>query len=287
MNLMVRLNTAFGAGFLLVMVMLALVLTQYFRQQAQDALAREAGLMLDSAVATREYTSAEILPLLTEKLKSEFVPQSIPFYAATQDFLQLRARHPEYSYKEATLNPTNPRDRAMDWEADLIQQFRNHPGEVQLSGERETPMGRMYYLARSIQVTPECLECHGQADQAPKTLLARYGANNGFGWQPREVVGAQVVSVSAAAAEAGVHHAIHAVLLTALLTLAVLWVALNVLLSMSVVRPLKRIIAASDEISQGNTAVQLPQVSGDWRGLVRAFERMRMSLEKAMKLLER
>ena len=55
----------------------------------------------------------------------EFLPQSVPFYAASQNFLKLREHHPEYAYKEATFNPTNPRDRATDWEADLIQQFRN------------------------------------------------------------------------------------------------------------------------------------------------------------------
>ena len=40
-----------------------------------------------------------------------FLPQSLPAYAATEIFSTLRQQHPEYSYKEAVLNPTNPRDR--------------------------------------------------------------------------------------------------------------------------------------------------------------------------------
>ena len=78
----------------------------------------------------------EILPLLSGRMENDFPPQSVPFYAATQNFLQLRARHPEYMYKEATLNPTNPRDRAADWEADIIQRFRSDtraPGAVRIS----------------------------------------------------------------------------------------------------------------------------------------------------------
>ena len=55
---------------------------------------------------------AEIGPLLDEKMVTAFRPQSVPFYAATQNFLTLHKKHPDYSYKEATLNPTNPRDRA-------------------------------------------------------------------------------------------------------------------------------------------------------------------------------
>jgi len=34
--------------------------------------------------------------------------------------MKLRERHPQYAYKEATLNPTNPRDRAANWAAEII-----------------------------------------------------------------------------------------------------------------------------------------------------------------------
>jgi Protein of unknown function (DUF3365) len=103
---------------------------------AQREVFSEAGLMMDSALAIRNYTANEILPLLSGRMENDFPPQSVPFYAATQNFLQLRARHPEYMYKEATLNPTNPRDRAADWEADIIQRFRSDtraPGAVRIS----------------------------------------------------------------------------------------------------------------------------------------------------------
>src|SRR5581483_4017267 len=108
---------------------------------AKQTALLEAGLMMDSALATRNYTSSEIVPLLEARMGSEFLPQSVPSYAATQNFLKLHAQHPAYTYKEAALNPTNPRDRATDWEADLIQQFRNVPGIREMAGERDTPMG--------------------------------------------------------------------------------------------------------------------------------------------------
>jgi Protein of unknown function (DUF3365) len=67
-----------------------------------------------------------------------FPPQSIPFYAATQNFMKFRERHPDYAYKEATHNLTNPRDRAADWEADIIQRFRNDATAQEVVGGRET-----------------------------------------------------------------------------------------------------------------------------------------------------
>jgi hypothetical protein len=49
----------------------------------------------------------------------EFFPQSIPFYASTENFNYFRSRYPDYSYKEAALNPTNPRDRTVGGRARL------------------------------------------------------------------------------------------------------------------------------------------------------------------------
>ena len=100
-------------------------------------------------------------------MQEEFPPQSVPSYAATQNFLSFHERHPEYSYKEATLNPTNPRDRAADWESDIIQRFRNDAHTQQVIGERDTPMGKSLYLARPIRAKAECLVCHSTASAAP------------------------------------------------------------------------------------------------------------------------
>jgi len=37
----------------------------------------------------------------------------------------IHSKYPDYSYKEATLNPTNPLNRATDWETDLVNEFKN------------------------------------------------------------------------------------------------------------------------------------------------------------------
>jgi hypothetical protein len=45
-------------------------------------------------------------------MDKQFLPQTVPAYAATETLAQLRKKYPNYDYKEATLNPTNPRDRS-------------------------------------------------------------------------------------------------------------------------------------------------------------------------------
>src|SRR6202011_607709 len=153
MSLLIRINLALGAVFIVAAVIAGYACRTRLEANAQREVFVEAGLMMDSALAIRAYTANEILPLLRERFQEDFPPQSVPSYAATQNFLRVRERHPEYTYKEATLNPTNPRDHAADWEADIIQQFRNdtharndtQPQEV--IGDRDTPLGKSLYLA--------------------------------------------------------------------------------------------------------------------------------------------
>jgi Protein of unknown function (DUF3365) len=131
-----------------------------------------------------------------ELLDTEFHPQSVPAFAATEIFGYLREKFPNYFYKEATLNPTNPRDRATDWETDIVNQFRGDKGHDEMSAARDTPNGISLFLARPITVNNvSCLECHSTADKAPVEMIKLYGTANGFDWKLNDIIGAQVVSV--------------------------------------------------------------------------------------------
>ena len=165
-------------------------------KHAKDEVSKHASILMEAGLAIRKYTVKEIKPLLALQNKRNFLPQSVPSYAATQSFNELRENHPEYRYKEATLNPTNPRDRAADWEADIITEFRNNNELKNVTVIRDTPTGKTLYFARPIRIKNKgCLTCHGILEDAPETMLALYGPANGFGWQMNEVVGSQIVSV--------------------------------------------------------------------------------------------
>ena len=288
MNLLVRINLALALAFALAALAVGWACSSMLQANAKRESLREAGLMMDSALSMRAYTSEEIVPLLNAQLSKEFLPQSVPSYAATQNFLKLRDHHPEYAYREATLNPTNLRDRAVDWETDIVQQFRNdaHSGEV--VGERDTPMGRSLYLARPITAEPKCLVCHSTPAAAPASLLARYGSNNGFGWQPHEVIGAQVVSVPLAMATANAERIFHSVMSAIVAILAAALVIVNAVLYFAVVRPVRRMARLANEVSLGSVSAGEFPAGGSTElvDLARSFNRMRTSLAKALKLLD-
>src|ERR1700733_9050215 len=59
MNLLVRTNLALGGAFILATGTLSYVCSRLLDANARQELVQQAGLMLDSAVATREYTTEE------------------------------------------------------------------------------------------------------------------------------------------------------------------------------------------------------------------------------------
>jgi protein-histidine pros-kinase len=289
MSLLFRINLAFAAVFIAAFAIAGIASRTILEANARREVLAEAGLMMDSALAIREYTANEILPLLGDGVQSEFPPQSVPFYAATQNFLRLRERHPDYTYKEATLNPTNPRDRAADWEADIIQRFRNDVHAREVSGDRDTPMGKALYLARPIRNDAQCTRCHSTPAAAPRNLIARYGGDNGFGWQADEIVGAQIVSVPFARAAANADRVFRALMISMAAAFAVAFLLMNAALHLLVVRPVRQIARVADRLSLGDTSAEdFPQGgAAEVASVTRSFNRMRRSLEKALRLLEK
>lgn len=274
-----------GTGF----VVIGLNTHHTLYENASHEVLRQAGLMMDSAMAVRGYTIDEIRPLLVRDLDESFLPQIVPAYAATRSFMRLHESNPEYVYKEATLNPTNPRDHAVDWETDIISMFQNQPKLEQFTGERETPGGRSLYLARPIRVNDQdCLSCHGTPSEAPETMLARYGNANGFGWKLHRVVGAQIVSVPMEVPIAKAQQTFRMLMIVLAVTFVVVLILINVLLRLTVISPLQKMSRTADEISRG--ALDAPDFKNGGKDevsvLAASFNRMRRSLEKAMTLLD-
>jgi HAMP domain-containing protein len=284
--MLLRINLALIAALALAAVFISTALTSTLRANATRQVLAQAALMMDGASAVRNYTATEILPLV-DTGGSEFHPQTVPFYAATQNFLQIHRQHPDYSYKEATLNPTNPRDRATDWEADIVRKFRDDATVREISGERETAMGRELYLARPIPVGAACLTCHSVPAAAPAGLVARYGGNNGFGWQLNEIVGAQILSVPMSSAIAGANRAMLEVMWALAAMNAAILLIVNAALYVLVVRPVRQFVRIADQVSVGDTsAPQFPSGGGREIAQIRdSFNRMRKSLAKALQMI--
>jgi HAMP domain-containing protein len=289
MKLVLKFNLVFIGMFLLGLLVAGMISYNLLQNNARDEIVQNARIMMEAALSTRSYTSNQIRPLLETQMKYSFLPQSVPAYAATEYFNDLRKKYPEYSYKEATLNPTNPRDRASDWEADLVSTFRQSTGQTELIGEREASTGRVLYLARPIQVKSEaCLTCHSTVEAAPKTMIDYYGNANGFGWKLNEIIGAQIMSVPTTVPIQRAQATFKVFIVSLTAVFLVIFVVLNAMLYYIVIRPVTRLSQLADQVSLGQLEVPEFTVKGrDEIGvLADSFSRMRKSLSKAMKMLE-
>lgn len=288
MKLIVKFNLVFLLIFAVGLIVAAYISRDLLERNARDEVLQNARIMMEAALATRTYTSNQVRPLLETQMKYEFRPQSVPAFAATEQFNDLRKKFADYSYKEATLNPTNPRDRVTDWEGDIVNQLRQNPDRAEIIGERETLTGRALYLARPIQIKSEaCLTCHSTVDAAPKTMIELYGPANGFGWKLNEVVGAQIVSVPMALPIKRSEDTFKVFMISLTLVFAFIFVALNLMLYTIVIRPVTTLAKVADQVSLGTLDAPgfVAKGKDEIAALAGSFERMRTSLVQAMKML--
>ncbi len=289
MGLRLKFNLVLLAVFVIGLGVTGFVSYELLHKNARDEVLRNAGVMMEASLSMRNYTVSQVRPNLAVD-PDKFLPQSVPAFGATEIMNLLRKKYPDYAYKEAALNPTNPRNRAVEWESDIVNAFRSAPDRGEISGTRDTPTGRSLYLARPFQIKdPNCLACHTTAEMAPAAMVRIYGPSNGFGWKLNEVIGAQIVSVPMELPIRNANRAFVTFMTSLTVVFAVLFVILNVMLTLLIVQPITQLSEAANQISKGKLDVaELPEKGRDEVSqLGQAFNRMRRSLEKAISLIEK
>lgn len=289
MKLIIKFNLVLLLVFAMGFAVVGYFSNRLLQRNAKQEILENARIMMEAALAVRAYTNTQIKPLLETQLKYSFLPQSVPAYSANEYFNQLRKTFPDYSYKEATLNPTNPVNRATDWEADIIRYFRQTPTQAEEVGERDTPNGRVLYIARALKIKDaKCLICHDTPELAPRTLIDRYGSANGFGWKLNDVITAQIVSAPMQLPVQRARTAFAGFMVSVAAVFAVIFLALNAMLLLLVTRPVQQLAHIADEVSMGNMNAPKFQLSGndEIAKLSQSFGRMRKSMAEALKMLE-
>ena len=289
MKLLVKFNLIFVGVVAVGVAISGWISRDLLQTNAREEVQNNARLLMESATAVRGYTAGQISALLEGQMQHAFLPQAVPSYSATEVQNALHTKYPDYAYKEATLNPTNPRDRAVGWEVDIVSNFRNSADLTEYVGQRDTPTGPSLYVARPLRISNgACLRCHSSVDAAPPTMVAKYGPANGFGWQMNEVVGAQIVSVPMAVPLARAEHSFTLFMGALVGVFLVVGVLLNLMIWVVVVQPVTRLSALADRVSQGDLAApEFHSASRDEIGvLATSFARMRASVVQAMKMLD-
>lgn len=289
MGLKAKFNLVMLAALLVGLALAAALSWRIVQDSARREVVHEATIMMAEASAVRDYTAKEIGPLLAEQVKVRFLPHSVPSWAAQTNMRAVSKQFPDYTYKEAALNPTNPADRATDWESGIIAEFNSQPTLTEFTSTRDTPAGPVLSISLPIRITDKgCLVCHSTPAAAPPSMIDLYGSANGFGWKLGDVIGAKIVSVPMQVALNRASEAFKVSFGALLAVFVVIIVLLNLLLHFVIVKPIRTISGIASEISLGNMAAPEFTVRGrdEIASLAELFNRMRRSLANAIKLLE-
>ena len=290
MSIRLKFNLAMFLVFALGFAAASFLIERILLENAKDEVLLKARIMMEAARSVRSYTVEEIRPLLKKVKTKEFLPQTVPAYAATENMKRLRKTYPEYSYKEAALNPTNPEHKAASWEEDIIQYFRNYEEVKEYTGVRSTPTGQYLFLSTPFKITKKgCLACHSTPDAAPAAMVKKYGRQNGFGWKHNEIIGAQIVNVPMAIPIARADATFNAFMIILAAVFAAIWLVLNVFLHLIIIKRVNKIATKAEEISKGDMGVSEFDQTGkdELSSLGHSFNLMYRSLSSAVKLLDR
>ena len=289
MGLRTKINLVMITAFLIGSGVATLLAWQITTEEAKRQVLNEATLIMRAGTAVRSYTQKEISPLLSEQMSVRFLPHSVPSWSAHTVLRAVQKDFPDYSYKEAALNPTNPADRATTWEADIIAAFKRDGELNEFVVTRDTAAGQFLTFARPFRLTDRaCLACHSTPAAAPPTMVDLYGNGNGFGWVQGDVIGAQIVSVPMTLALGRANHSLLAFVAALSAVFLVMLGALNVLMHFFILKPMQRITTLARDVSAGKPDVPEYPVKGrdEIASLGRSFNLMHRSLQNAMRMLE-
>ncbi len=266
-------------------------LATILNRNAQNQITSKALILMEIVNSVRDYTNTQVSPELADKLESKFIPQALPAFSAREVFEMFRAdkTYKEFFYKDATLNPSNLRNKADSFEKVIVERFRKESNLKELRGFRSSGDGKVFYIARPLAVSnSSCLQCHSTPDVAPKSVTERYGTTHGFGWKLNEIISAQMIYVPASTVIRNARQSFVWIMgLVAVIFAAVIFLV-NRWLNRYVVRPINRMAQVAESVSTGDTDTEFEWVSNDEVGsLAEAFTRMKMSLVMAMKRLDK
>ena len=290
MGLRLKFNIILAVCYLLGLSLSVFPFYQISRQEAIEQLQSQIDVLRAQALSVRRYTSEEIQPLLADHSGVQFLPQTVPSFSAQTAFRNFRQYYPQFFYKEAALNPTNPADLAGEWERELIEKLRAN-GELERDVSFRMVGNRSHYTVTYPLVirSETCLSCHSTPEKAPPSMVALYGNKNGFGWKLNEIVGAQIISVPMDVAEGRIWRNLALFVGTSSAIFLVLLILLNVLLNRYVISPVTRMAKTAEAVSMGDASVAEFEYPGsdEIASLSRSFNRMRRSLDSALKMLDK
>jgi len=262
------------------------------QQHMHELLHQQAALSLAFDLAIREYVAEHIRPMSEQQLgPDDFVPETMSTsFVARRIFEKVRRDFPGYVIKFSSESPRNPSNQAGPEELRVIEHFNENRDAQVCTGPIHLD-GRPYLARFAARRTKEsCLQCHGRPEDAPASLVARYGPEAGFHRPLGEVAALDMVAIPTGAAEASLRSEILRQSTVMAAGLAVLFAGIVLMFHRVVTSRLVGMAAHFERVAEQTSISEitpLPVQSHDEIGELRtAFNALARRLRAAYAMLE-
>ncbi len=201
----------------------------------------------------------------------------------------LGKKNPEFRYHRVTESPRNPANKAGPIHSGMIERFKADEGPKEWHGIFEEDGEQTFFIVVPVYVKAECLKCHGAPEDAPPGLIKLYGRENGFGYDPGELMGVESISISLSPAMQEIEDLAMQVFSIGTLGMFVLFFAIDGTFLRLIGKPLRRMSMLFESIGSGDTSLakEVPIQTMDEIGeMTSAFNTMAHHLTEAQKTLQ-
>lgn len=285
------------AKFIIIISVLSLLATiaigyTSYMLSRQNALAdaKSKGEMLFSYInASSKFFSKYQKPRIDELVtdKDKFIPELMSRFVVTRMEYDLFSETQKgYQFKQATIDPLWPDNKADAEELKIIQYFASNPSAKNKEGIIERDGEQFFYAAKPVRIEQDfCLDCHGTPDTAPKEQQDIYGTEHGYNWKLNDTVSASMVYVSITHALATAQQSALKIFFIGIGCLLVTIICIWVFLDRGVVGPIIRLSETAKNISIGkNLCDSAHSDTKDEIGvLANSIDRLRISVNKLLK----
>ncbi|MGC9519479.1 MAG: c-type heme family protein [Desulfuromonadaceae bacterium] len=261
------------------------VLLKDVEREAQEKTDLFAAVMSSSA----RYLHNVIRPKAEELVPEDaYFPESgVGVLMLTETARYIQDIYPEYIFRFASPNPLNNDNLSNQFEDEIITKMED--GAIhEWKGFTEREGVSYYSVAKPLIAGSDCISCHDVPEVAHPDQVEKYGTRSGYGYLEGDVVGARFIYVPVEMIKNQAYQRILYFSIGFSLFFLIVLFAVDRFIVTSIVRPIEHIVSVAEKISRGDLNAEFKvNTKDEIRTLADAFERMKVSMSKAMDIMRR
>ncbi len=288
------LQSKFLSGLVLLMAGLvgffSVALNIHLERLMEGEAREKASLVLAQVEAMQHYVRSSLRPTMYRVLPGDqFILEAMSTSYVTRAVMSdANLSHEGFVYRRVGVGARNPDYEANDMERAFIARFEADPALTRLDQFTEVDGERNFITVCAQRYEEACMHCHGDPAVAPRELIARYGAERGFGRKVGDLAGIDLVRLKVQRNVGGIREATISFALLFASGILVLFLVIQGFFHRLVVQSLRRVTGVMQRLFPDEApkqavqdALRTPARDDELEGILHGFEAFAEHLRQA------